>query len=122
MSVYEEAVRTIEQEVAYVSMRANEYDLLGTQRCPYQFVCEAVNAPNRFMSEFAARMADEALILAEMLLKARGEELTHDTLNAAIAEAHGRWVANLRAMEGGEKLPGCVLDVMNEHREAGGAA
>ncbi|MEA5020759.1 MAG: hypothetical protein VB027_10375 [Gordonibacter sp.] len=107
-------------ESPYVAMYRTEVDLLGTKHCPYQYDCEAVHDPSRFLDEFAARMADEAVILAEMLLQARGEECTHETLNATMQEANLRRVANLRAMDDpGERLPVCVLDVMEDRREGG---
>lgn len=92
-------------------------ELVGTQRCPWQFECEAVRAPERNLSEFAGRMADEAVILAQMLLAERGRERTHESLNAVLGEAHARWASNLRAAENaGERLPGDVLGTMEERR------
>lgn len=98
-------------------------ELLGTARCPWQFECEAVREPGRFLGEFAGRMADEAVILAKMLLDERGEECSHESLNAVMAEEHARWASNLRAMEdAGDRLPDAVLAAMGERRSGGGAA
>lgn len=109
----------IEQSGTYNAVR--EYDraamLIGTAQCPWQFECEAVNTSSRFLSEFSRQMADEAVILAEMLLATRGEECTHETLNTVMTEAHSRWVSNLRAAEDtGEKLSDDVLGVMEVRR------
>lgn len=102
---------TAEQELA----RALE--LVGTRRCPWQFECEAVDAPSRWLDEFASRMSDEAVILAKMLLAERGEECTRESLNAAMGKAHDIWVANLRAAQDArERLPGCVLETMEARR------
>ena len=104
-------------ESPYVAMYRDEADLLGTKHCPYQHDCEAVQAPSRFLNDFAVRMADEAVILAEMLLRARGEECTHEALNAVMQEANLRRAANLRAAEGpGERLPEAVLGAMGERK------
>ncbi|MEG1246566.1 hypothetical protein [Gordonibacter sp.] len=113
----EELVEVGTPESHYVAILKGEAVLLGTKQCPYQYDCEAVNAPSRFLDEFAERMADEAVILARMLLQARGEECTHKSLNAVMEEARLRWASNLRALEGaGKKLPDCVLDVMGDRR------
>lgn len=100
---------------AWESGRA--WELVGTERCPWQFDCEAVRAPERWLSEFAGRMADEAVILAQMLLSERGQECTHESLNAVLGEAHARWASNLwAAQDAGERLPGDVLGTMEERR------
>ena len=102
---------TAEQELVCALER------VGTKRCPWQFECEAVDAPSRWLDWFAWRMSDEAVILAKMLLAERGEECTRESLNAAMGEAHDIWVANLRAaQDAGEGLPGCVLEAMEARR------
>lgn len=104
-----------DEDAREASRRA--WELVGTKRCPWQFECEAVRAPERHLIEFAGRMADEAVILAQMLLAARGQDCAHESLNAVMAEAHARWASSLRAsQDAGERLPGDVLEVMEERR------
>lgn len=114
-----EGVSSSGEELRYGAARESEraWELVGTQRCPWQLECEAVNAPSRWLDGFAGRMADEAVILAQMLLSERGRECTHESLNAVLGEAHARWASNLRAAQGaGERLTGDVLGAMEERR------
>ena len=98
-----------------LALLRSDAEAIATKRCPYQFECEALNAPSRWLGGFAGRMADEAVILAGMLLDARGAERTHESLNAVMAEASGAWEANIRAaQDAGERLPECVLEAMEE--------
>lgn len=100
-------------------------ELLGTARCPWQFDCEAVHAPERRLNEFAGRMFDEAVILARMLLAERGEECTYQSLNAVLGDAQRRWASNRRAEDGAGdrdmRLSGTVLGAMEERRKGGAA-